>query len=296
LAVVTQRSCQHPVGVRPLEDGRYEAIFDHRRLEAARRAGFRDIAATVFDADDDQVLVLALVENLHRRALTGAERVRGLRMLAANHRPGRQLGLSRVANRSAPTAVSTDLCRRLGMSRHTLHRWLALAHQPELLEAVEAGRLEFTAASLIATAPASERAGLQAGQERSPMPRRQLAERVLQLRRYERTNSMAVLERVLRSLEHVDQVRSDREHELPELILGEAERLLGPRQALSTPAGHAEARKAVQEQFEPPCANARPGGRYGEAEGRQRHSLALRLRPRWLAAAQRWHRTARIPR
>jgi ParB-like chromosome segregation protein Spo0J len=176
----------------------------------------------VFDVGDEQVLTLALAENLHRHQLSNQERVQALCVLAAVHQPGRQLG-----GQAGPQPGSTDeLCRRLGVSRHTMHRWLALSHQSKLLEAVESGHLDFTAAGLIATAPADQQPTLQEEQMTSPMPSRQLAERVLQLRSNERLSAAMTLQHVLRSLQHVDCLRTDAERDLVEQIEREAERLL----------------------------------------------------------------------
>jgi hypothetical protein len=109
-----------------------------------------------------------------------------------------------------------------------------LSHSPEVLEAVEDGKLEFTAASFIAMAPASAVAGLQLEQEQAPMPGRQLAERVLQLRRNGRTTAAMTLQHVLRSLEHIDHLHIAAERDLVEQLVREAERLLSDSHSIST--------------------------------------------------------------
>ena len=151
------------VGVRLRTDGRYELIFGQRRLEAARRAGLRHVSATIFSATDDQVLVLALVENLHRRSLTGSQRVQGLRMLAAIHRPGtppggRGRGPGKLEPPMEQPNSFSGLARKLSVSQPTVARWVKLARAPDLLEAVETGELSFTTASFIALAPEAARA------------------------------------------------------------------------------------------------------------------------------------------
>ncbi len=63
-----------PILVRPADGrGAHELIAGERRLRAAHVAGFESIPAIVRDLDDRQVLEIALVENLHRAALTPLE-------------------------------------------------------------------------------------------------------------------------------------------------------------------------------------------------------------------------------
>ena len=54
-----------PPAVRAAND-RYEIVFGHRRIEAARRAGFKNIEAVVIEVNDAESLELALVENIQR--------------------------------------------------------------------------------------------------------------------------------------------------------------------------------------------------------------------------------------
>lgn len=64
-----------PIIVRPAGDG-FELIAGERRLRAARLAGLKTIPALVRSATDEQLLELALVENIHRTDLNPIERAR----------------------------------------------------------------------------------------------------------------------------------------------------------------------------------------------------------------------------
>ena len=70
-----------PVAVRPRKDGRYELIAGERRFRAATRLGWTSIPAFVRDVSDEQLLSLALVENLHREDLNPIEEAEGYRQL-----------------------------------------------------------------------------------------------------------------------------------------------------------------------------------------------------------------------
>jgi ParB family chromosome partitioning protein len=62
-----------PVTVSKLPTGRYRLISGERRFRAAKIAGLKDIPAYVRLADDQQLLELALLENLQREDLNAME-------------------------------------------------------------------------------------------------------------------------------------------------------------------------------------------------------------------------------
>ena len=62
-----------PVTVSRLPSGRYRLIAGERRLKAAKLAGLKDIPAYIRQANDAQLLELALLENLQREDLNAIE-------------------------------------------------------------------------------------------------------------------------------------------------------------------------------------------------------------------------------
>lgn len=62
-----------PVTVRRLARNQYQLISGERRFQAARRAGLKSIPAFVRSADDQQMLEMALVENIQRENLNPIE-------------------------------------------------------------------------------------------------------------------------------------------------------------------------------------------------------------------------------
>jgi hypothetical protein len=230
------------VGVRSRADGRFDLIFGQRRLEAARRAGFRDISATVFNATDEQVLQLALVENMHRRSLSSAERVRGLRMLAALHQPGTQPGgRGRGAGQLEPPAEQpfsfNGLARKLSVTQPTVARWVKLANDATLMAAVESGELPLTTASFIASAPAEVRGSLVEQVKRGDLSPGQVRDRVRAMVRVQRFRGTGparfgdadatsrILRRVLAELELVVAISTEAERDLLEQIADRVQEL-----------------------------------------------------------------------
>ena len=59
----------------------YEIIAGERRWRAARQAGLEDIPAMVLEAEEDEVMELALIENLQRQDLNPIEEAEGYERL-----------------------------------------------------------------------------------------------------------------------------------------------------------------------------------------------------------------------
>jgi ParB family chromosome partitioning protein len=70
-----------PIAVRPRGEGRFELIAGERRFRAASRLGWTTIPAVIRDVSDEQLLSLALVENLQREDLNPIEEAQGYRQL-----------------------------------------------------------------------------------------------------------------------------------------------------------------------------------------------------------------------
>lgn len=62
-----------PITLRALESGRYQIIAGERRWRASQRAGLTSIPAYIRTADDENVMEMALVENIQRQDLNSIE-------------------------------------------------------------------------------------------------------------------------------------------------------------------------------------------------------------------------------
>jgi ParB family transcriptional regulator, chromosome partitioning protein len=62
-----------PITVRLLEPGRYQIISGERRFQASKIAGLEGIPAYIRTADDQQMLEMALIENIQRENLNAIE-------------------------------------------------------------------------------------------------------------------------------------------------------------------------------------------------------------------------------
>ena len=70
-----------PVVLRPVRDGQYELIAGERRWRAAQRAGIHKIPAIIRDVPDEQLLELALIENIQREELNAIDEAEAYRIL-----------------------------------------------------------------------------------------------------------------------------------------------------------------------------------------------------------------------
>lgn len=64
----------NPIIVRPKEDGKYELIAGHYRLQASKELGWEEIEATIKDLQDDDADILSLKTNLLHSDMTATEK------------------------------------------------------------------------------------------------------------------------------------------------------------------------------------------------------------------------------
>ncbi len=90
-------------------NGRYEIIAGERRWRAAREAGLTEVPVLVRDATDEEMLELALVENIQREDLNAIERAEAYRVFCDRFH-----------------LTAEEVARRLGEDRTTVVNYLRL--------------------------------------------------------------------------------------------------------------------------------------------------------------------------
>jgi len=113
IASIGEKGILEPLVVRQRGD-RYEIVAGERRYQAAVQAGLQELPVVLRDADDTEVIELALVENLQRKDLTAFEEADALHALAT------RCGYTHE-----------DLARKLSKSRTSITESLSLAKMPE---------------------------------------------------------------------------------------------------------------------------------------------------------------------
>ncbi len=111
-----------PVTVRPVKEGRYELIAGERRWTAMKSLGWQEVPVNIRQATDQEMLELALIENIHREDLNAIERARAYR----EFRDRFYLNAESVAH-------------RLGEDRTTVTNYLRLLDLPDTIQSMVAG-------------------------------------------------------------------------------------------------------------------------------------------------------------
>lgn len=78
---IREHGILQPLAVRESGDGYYQIIAGERRWRGARLAGLTELPVVVLQADEREVMELALVENLQRQDLNPMEEAEGYRVL-----------------------------------------------------------------------------------------------------------------------------------------------------------------------------------------------------------------------
>jgi ParB family chromosome partitioning protein len=178
-----------PIVARPAGTG-YEVIAGERRLRAAQQAGLSEISVMVRDASDDEMLALALVENIHRSDLNPIERARAYKKFVES------FGLTQ-----------SEAAERLGQDRSVIANYLRLLELPsEVQEMLAEGSLSAGHGRAIL--------GLPTDSLRQKLANRAMAGRL----------SVREVERIVRK--HVDGTKTDKPEKTKEPYLLDLERKL----------------------------------------------------------------------
>jgi ParB family chromosome partitioning protein len=110
---IRQKGILQPLLVRR-RNGGFELIAGERRLRAAQRLGLEQVPVTVRDAEDDELLEIALIENIQRENLNPMEEARAFGRLV------REFGLTQE-----------EIATRVGKDRSTVANTLRLLQLPD---------------------------------------------------------------------------------------------------------------------------------------------------------------------
>jgi ParB family transcriptional regulator, chromosome partitioning protein len=94
-----------PIVVRPHGKG-YQLVAGSRRLKAAQIAGLAEVPAVIRQANDQQMLALALVENLQRSNLNPIESALAFKQLADTFGMNQE-EISKIVGKSRPAVTNT---------------------------------------------------------------------------------------------------------------------------------------------------------------------------------------------
>ena len=103
---IKQVGLVQPLVVRDCGDGVYQIIAGERRFRGAKRAGLLKVPAVVRKVTDEEMLNLALIENIHREDLSCIDRAMGFRDLIDKFGMT-QKRIAEIYNLSRPAVANT---------------------------------------------------------------------------------------------------------------------------------------------------------------------------------------------
>lgn len=123
---VKEKGIIQPIAVRPGKNGRYELIAGERRLRAAIAVGLKRIPAYVMDVtSDEEMLEIALIENVQREHLNPIDQAAGYqRLMDECH------------------LTQEDVAERIGKDRATISNLIRLLKlPPQIQESLKKGEI-----------------------------------------------------------------------------------------------------------------------------------------------------------
>ena len=113
MASIAEKGIIEPLVVRQ-RGARFQIIAGERRYQAAVQVGLREVPIVIREVDDNEIIEIALIENIQRKDLTPFEEAEALASLA-----------------SRCDYTHEDMARRLGKSRTSITESLSLNGIPE---------------------------------------------------------------------------------------------------------------------------------------------------------------------
>lgn len=103
-----------PILVRPVDEDRYQIVAGERRWRASRMAGLTEIPAVIREMTEDEMMQLAMIENLQREDLNAIEEALGYKLLMERYE-----------------MTQDEVSKRVGRSRPAVANALRLLNLPE---------------------------------------------------------------------------------------------------------------------------------------------------------------------
>ncbi len=115
---IREKGIIQPILVRPLDDGRYQVVAGERRLRAAIALGLKTVPIRVREvASNEEMLELALIENVQRENLNPIELARGYQRLI-----------------DECNLTQEEVAKKIGKDRTTIANLLRLLKLPEKIQ------------------------------------------------------------------------------------------------------------------------------------------------------------------
>jgi len=116
-ASIKKHGLIQPITVRYIGEKRFELISGERRLRASKLVGLKEIPAFIREADDEQSMAFALIENIQREELNPLEVALGYKRLLEEF-----------------DYTQAEVAERVGKNRSTVTNMLRLLNLPDFIQ------------------------------------------------------------------------------------------------------------------------------------------------------------------
>lgn len=197
-ATIAEQGMLQPLGVVAIGAGRYRVVYGNRRRAAALTLGLEKVPCILLDAEDPNLMLRQLIENVQREDLNDMEQARAFARLRVHIVETR----GKMADHDLDEAVG----QTVGLTGRTVRRYLGLLDLPdEVQQLIRRGELNVTQAQHLRRI-ASPRT--QAELARFAVEEGVSAAELSRLAAYFAANPNLTLETALQALEQGEQLRT----------------------------------------------------------------------------------------
>lgn len=138
-ATIAERGLLQPLGVVSVGHGRYRVVYGGRRRAAAIQLGMAQVPCIMLDAEDPDLLLRQLIENVQRQDLNDVEQARAYARLRAQ--------IVEAGGKQPENDLDEAVGQAVGLSGRTVRRYLGLLDLPdEVQQLIRRGELNVTQA------------------------------------------------------------------------------------------------------------------------------------------------------
>lgn len=138
-ATIAERGLLQPIGVVEIGSGRYRVVYGNRRRAASIALGMEQVPCIVLDADDPDLLLRQLIENVQRQDLNDVEQARAYARLRSR--------MVEERGKQPENDLDDAVGQAVGLSGRTVRRYLGLLDLPdEIQQMLRRGELNVTQA------------------------------------------------------------------------------------------------------------------------------------------------------
>ncbi len=140
-----------PIIARPFDDGGYEILSGHRRVEACRLAGITEVPVVIKNLDDDTAAILLVDSNLQREHILPSEKAFAYQMKleAMKRKAGRpsKNNSVQIEHNLSGTTSRDNFAKEIGESPAQVQRYIRLTNLIDpILEMVDKDEIAMNAA------------------------------------------------------------------------------------------------------------------------------------------------------